>query len=87
MAELQMDRNAATVDELHGLPPAIIQSCERDSLRPEGDLYAEQLTKAGVPVIHHCMKGAMHGFTEAEEELNEAGRQWLIAQLKKIVNF
>lgn len=77
----------ASAEELRGLPPAIVQTCELDSLRPDGDLYAQHLKEAGVPVIHHCMEGAIHGFTEGETELSEQGRQWLIEQLKKSVDF
>ena len=87
MADKLVSPDAAPVEDLKGLPPAIVQTCELDSLRPDGDLYAQHLQEAGVSVIHHCMEGAIHGFTEAETELSEQGRQWLIEQLKKTVNF
>ena len=76
---------AASTEELKGLPPAIIQTCELDSLRPEGDLYAEHLKEAGVPVAHHCMEGAVHGFTESDTPLGLEGRAWIIEQMRKMM--
>ena len=78
---------AATKEDLTGLPPAIVQTCELDSLGPEGDLYAKHLEEAGVPVIWHCFEGAIHGFSEGDTEIGEQGRRWLLAQLRKTVDF
>ena len=84
MREILCSPLAASEEELAGLPPAVIQTCELDSLRPEGELYARHLKEAGVTVRHHCMEGAAHGFTEGETEIGEQGRQWLIRQLGEI---
>lgn len=76
---------AAAIEDLKGLPPAVIQTCELDALRPDGDLYAEKLSKAGVRTIHHCYMGVAHGFTELEGPEELSGQKWLIEALRKIM--
>jgi acetyl esterase len=44
-----------------GVAPAIVLTCEFDPLRDEGDDYAATLAAAGVPVIHTCYPGLIHG--------------------------
>lgn len=76
----------ASIRELEELPPAIIQTCEYDSLRIDGDLYAQMLDEAGVELIHHCFPKVMHGFTELEGEYELAGQNWLIDHLKMVLS-
>ena len=76
----------ATNEELQGFPCAVIQTCELDSLRPDGDLYASKLAKAGVPTIHHCYPGAVHGFTEQEGPDEIPGQNWLIDSIRSLIN-
>ena len=47
-------------DDLSGLPPAVIVTCEFDPLRDEGKAYAEALEAAGTPATHLPQRGHIH---------------------------
>ncbi|HYN33867.1 MAG TPA: alpha/beta hydrolase fold domain-containing protein [Ilumatobacteraceae bacterium] len=47
-------------DDLSGLPPAMIVTCQFDPLRDEGDAYATALAGFGVPVTHLKCEGQTH---------------------------
>ncbi|MCU1529104.1 MAG: Alpha/beta hydrolase fold-3 domain protein [Frondihabitans sp.] len=51
------------VNPLAGMPRTLIQTCELDTLRDEGNRYASALDAAGVPVRHVEVAGVDHGFT------------------------
>jgi len=48
-------------EDLTGLPPTFLLTAEFDSLRDEGERYAERLREAGVPVTHSLLEAATHG--------------------------
>jgi len=52
----------ATVEQLKGLPPALIQVAENDILRDEGEAYGRKLDTAGVDVTTVRYNGVIHDF-------------------------
>lgn len=48
--------------DLRGLPRALVLTGEHDTLRPDGDRYAERLRAAGVEVWHDVTPGVDHYF-------------------------
>ena len=50
----------ATIAQLKGLPPTLIQVAENDVLRDEGEAYARKLDAAGVELTHVRYDGLIH---------------------------
>jgi acetyl esterase len=52
----------ASLEELQGLPPALIQVAENDILHDEGVAYGRKLDEAGVPTTITVYKGMIHDY-------------------------
>jgi acetyl esterase/lipase len=77
----------ATVEQLKGLPPALIQVAESDILRDQGEAYGRKLDEAGVKVTTVRYDGMIHDFGLlnglAEEPAVRSLFEHAAAELKK----
>lgn len=81
-AEVRKETHAsqlqATVEQLKGLPPALVQVAENDILRDEGEAYGRKLDEAGVTVTTVRYDGMIHDFGLLNALANEPGTRSLV---------
>ncbi|MDN4598950.1 alpha/beta hydrolase [Leifsonia virtsii] len=58
----------ATLDELRGLPPALVIVDQNDPLRDEGEAYSAKLVQAGVPTASVRINHVTHDFMMLNKE-------------------
>ncbi len=71
----------ATVEQLRGLPPAVVVMAEHDILVDEAEGYARKLMQAGVPVAATRYLGTTHGFVTLDSLAHSPATRNAIAML------
>lgn len=71
---------SATVDQLRGLPDALIITAETDVLRDEGEAYARKLCEANVRVTCSRYLGTIHDFVMLNAIADTPAARGAIAQ-------
>jgi acetyl esterase len=71
---------SATLDQLEGLPDALVITAESDVLRDEGEAYARKLSEAGVRVTYTRYLGTIHDFVMLNAIADTPAARGAIAQ-------
>jgi acetyl esterase/lipase len=75
----------ASLEQLAGLPPALIIVGEADVLRDEGEAYARKLRRAGVPVVSVRYQAAIHDFVGLNPLRGTRAAQGAISQATAVL--
>ncbi|MES5484351.1 alpha/beta hydrolase [Bradyrhizobium sp. INPA03-11B] len=73
----------ASIDQLKGLPPALVITAENDPLRDEGEAYARKLKQAGVSVDAVRYNGTIHDFVLLNALRHEPSTEAAIEQANR----
>lgn len=76
----------ATLEELKGLPPVLIQVAENDILFDEGIAYGRKLDAAGVPTTLTVYKGMIHDYGMLNPLSHIPGVQEALAQAAAVLH-
>ncbi len=85
--QAQDPRVAPLLADLHDLPPAVVVIAECDPIRPQGELYIDALTSAGVLVSVYDAPTLVHGFFGLDELFPEAAdaMTFVADELKRVM--
>ncbi len=78
-AEITASPLRATIEQLRGLPKALVITAEADVLRDEGEAYATKLRQAGVSVTAERVPGVIHDFVMLDALRETKGAKHAIA--------
>lgn len=75
----------ASIDQLTGLPPALLIVAGCDSLHDEGIRYYKMLKEADVTVEFHDFKNSVHGFTYFKKPDAQEGHDLMANYINKYI--
>lgn len=76
----------ASIEQLKGLPPALVINGEQDVLRDEGEAYALKLLQADVPVTAVRYHGTIHDFVMLNPITEDTAPRAAIEQASHMLN-